>query len=181
MPEILTKRLALTPYLYPTTELLRIHTFWLADKEVTKYSEHRHERVPWQHSKKYIMSFDHQRNHIWAILDKTVKRHVHEPWEDHYMGHITAHCDPFNKTARVGILIGEKRFWKQGYGTETWQAACHWLIENGARKVCAGCMEPNEPMRRIFSKTGMQEEGRLKAQFLFDGNPVDMIQAARFA
>lgn len=180
MPAIMTKRLALTPYMYPTTELLRIHTFWMNDQEVVRFSEHRHFKMTWQLCKQYIMSFDHQRNHLWAILDKNVKRHPQEPWEDHYMGHITAHCDPFNKTARVGILMGEKRFWRQGFGTEAWQGVCDWLIENGARKVCAGCMEPNEAMRKIFAKTGMQEEGRLKDQFIFDGKSVDMIQVGRF-
>ncbi len=180
MPDILTQRLALLSYVYADKAMLRTHLYWMNDKDVTVYSEHRHTRAHPGTLRKYIMSFDHQRNHIWAILDKNVKRHPAEPWVDHYLGHITAHCDPFNKTAQVGIMIGERQYWGKGYGAEAWQAVCDWLIENGARKVCAGCIEPNLPMRRVFEKTGMTEEARLKNQYLFEGKPVDEIRVARF-
>ena len=181
MPELLTKRLALLPYLFPEKELLKMHYRWMNDPEVLKYSEYRHRKVSWAACKHYICSFDHQQSHIWAILDKSVKSHRFNPWHDfNYMGHITARCDPYNKTAEVGILIGNQKCWKQGYGTEAWQAVCDWLIRTGARKICAGCMEPNEGMRRIFAKTGMVEDARAEAQFLFEKKPVDMIRVARF-
>jgi ribosomal-protein-alanine N-acetyltransferase len=181
MPDIMTTRLALLPYVYPDKEMLRTHTFWMNDKDVVRYSQHRHIRYHHNTLKKYIGSFDHQRNHLWAILDKNVKRHPAEPWVDHYLGHITAHCDPFNRTAQVGIMIGERRYWGRGYGQETWSAVCDWLIENGARKVCAGCMEPNVAMCKIFTKAGMVEEARLKDQFMFEGKLVDEIRVAKFA
>lgn len=178
--EILTARLCIAPLQFPVKELVRTHLGWLNDPEVMKYSENRHHRHTYKLCEKYINSFDHQQNHLWAILDKQVKRHPAEPWTDHYLGHLAAYRDPNNKIAEVGILLGERIAWNRGLGTEAWKGVCDWLLSNGTRKIEAGCMAVNKPMTRIFEKTGMLIEGRRKDHFLFDGQPSDMIMAARY-
>ena len=179
--EILTKRLALLPYRVMTPELLRIHKSWLLDDEVTKYSEQRHDKkYTWQANVRYIKSFDFQTSFLWAILDKRVKSHAYNPWEDYYLGHLAAYGDPPNKSFELAIMLGEKSIWGQGYGLEAWVGATEWLLSQGARKLFAGCMAPNKGMLSVLGKAGYQTEGRRKDHFLFEDKPVDMILAARF-
>lgn len=181
MPEIITPRLCLAPYQFPIKELVRIQLGWLNDPEVVKYSENRHIKPHHKNCEKHINSFDHQKNLLWAILEKKVKRHPMEPWDAHYIGHISAYRDLNNKTADVSIMIGERLFWGQGLGTEAWKGICDWLFQaTDCRKIEAGTMRANEGMVSILERTGMQLEGMRKAHFLLNGEPTDLVQYARF-
>lgn len=178
--QILTKRLALMPYLNPDEKLVRIHKGWMDDPEVVRYSEHRHNPPSRQRNIRYINSFDHQTSFLWAILDKRVTAHHNTPWEDYYIGHLAAYGDTPNKSFDLAIVIGERSVWGKGYGLEAWQGGLDWLLAEGARKVSAGTMAANVGMMRIFEKSGMQLEGRRKDHFLLEGAPVDLVQVARF-
>ena len=96
------------------------------------------------------------------------------------IGTITAHVDPYNDVADVGIMIGEKNLWGNGYGPEAWQAFCDYLLGNGIRKVECGCMSINFGMKHICRKTGMNYEGRRFAHFLVGEDTVDMLYFGRF-
>lgn len=178
--QILTKRLALLPYLHPDTELLKIHTRWMHDPEVVRFSEHRHTKPSWHQNKRYVASFDHQVNHLWAILDKRVMSHHNNPWEDFYIGHLACYGDVPNKSAELAIVVGEKSIWGKGFGLEAWTGAMEWLLQEGCRKVFAGTMAENRAMIRICEKSGMQREGARKAHFLLDGQPTDFVMFAKF-
>lgn len=145
------------------------HIAWLNDRELMKYSEQRYQEHTIDTQLQYIRSFNEITRFWWEI----------SPHGWPAVGSINAFIDPYNETADVGILIGVMQM--RGYGTEAWQAVCDWLLkERPIRKIEAGCMSVNEPMLKIFYKTGMQIEGRRNAHFLFENKPVDLIQAARF-
>lgn len=143
---------------------------WLNNHEVTRFSELRHRRHTRKDAEAYFRSFDHYTKHLWAIFDK----------EAVHIGNISAHRDIPNATADVGILLGAREDYGRGFGTEAWQAICAWLFATGIRKITAGTMAANQPMRRVFEKCGMVVEGTRKAQFLLDGHPEDLIQVALF-
>jgi RimJ/RimL family protein N-acetyltransferase len=117
-----------------------------------------------------VAAIDQRTSHLWAIILKG---------GDH-IGNISAHRDLPNGTAEVGILLGDATVHGRGYGTEAWRAVCDWLFETGIRKISAGAMTENQPMRRIFEKCGMSEDGIRRGHLLLDGRPRDVVHVALF-
>ena len=163
MTSITTDRLRLRPLRL----VLPRHPVWLNDPEVVRYSEQRHVRHTAESCAAYLETFDFETSFVWGIVSGF----------DH-IGNITARIDQFNDTADIGILIGERGCWGQGYGAEAWRAVCDYMLTR-VRKVEAGTMGCNAGMLRVFHKTGMVIEGHRRAHFMVDGQPVDLTMAAR--
>lgn len=136
---------------------------WLNSPQVVRYSEQRHKAHTQESQYEYLASFNHVTSYIWEII-KDIQS----------IGTITVHKDANNWTANMGIMIGDRRVWGQGYGPEAWEAVCNWLFGDGIRKIEAGCMESNTPMIRILEKTGFDLEAKIPDHFLLNGKPEDM-------
>jgi len=145
---------------------------WLNDTDVVRYSEQRHRRHTLESCRAYRVSLAGTPHKFWAIEVPTLG----------HVGNITATVDPANRVADLAILLGERNAWGRGIGTRAWMLALEWLLgPGGMRKVTAGTMAENKAMLAIMKKSGMEEEGRRRAQFLLDGRPVDAVLVARFA
>ncbi len=171
-PRIDTPRLSLVPF--EETFLSERYVGWLNDPDVVRYSEQRHRRHTIESCRRFIASFEDGPSHLWAIVEnETGLGHI---------GNINTDTDLPNRTADVAILIGEKRVWGRGLGSEAWIAVVDYLLDSGGiRKVTAGAMADNEVMLAIMRRSGMVEDGRRSAQFLLDGRTVDAVYMARFA
>jgi RimJ/RimL family protein N-acetyltransferase len=146
---------------------------WLNDPEVVRYSEQRHRIHTIESCREYWRSFVGTPHHFWAILVSGSQLG--------HIGNINAYVDEKNRLADVGILIGEKTAWGQGYGLEAWIAVCmHLLNEQGVRKVTAGTSAANKGMLRIMEKSGMVADGRRVRQYIFEGKETDIIHMALF-
>jgi len=146
---------------------------WLNDPATVRYSEQRHRHHTLETCRAYAASFEHGASYFWAIVAR-------DPALGH-IGNITATVDAANRVADLAIMVGEARARGQGYGLEAWMRACEFLLsEAGLRKVTAGTMATNLAMLKVMERSGMIEEGRRKAQFLFEGRPVDLVMAALF-
>jgi RimJ/RimL family protein N-acetyltransferase len=142
---------------------------WLNDADVVRYSEQRHRAHTRETCLAYVRSIDGVNSHLWAIHEGPA-----------HIGNISAHRDCCNGTADVGILLGARQRHGAGLGSEAWRAVCDWLLATGVRKVTAGAMAANQPMLRVFAKTGMVDEARLKSHFVFGDRLVDAVLVARF-
>jgi RimJ/RimL family protein N-acetyltransferase len=154
------------------TKATQTQVAWLRDPEVVKFSEQRHREHTLSSQLRYINSFGE--GYLWGIY--TVHDGAH-------IGNMSASIDQPNKTADVGILIGETRYWRKGYGLEAWREACRWMLDPGQgalRKLEAGCMATNLGMRRILDKSGFKLEGERLNHFLLNGSPVGMVFYGRF-
>lgn len=153
--------------LHPLYEAIEDSEEYLNDPILMKYSEQRHGHHTAEMMEQYVKSFDHHNDHIWRISTPG--------WQA--VGTITARRDVNNKIANLGILV-----WSQGsgFGTRAWQIVSDWLLSDGIRKIEAGTMAANGAMLRIFERTGMHYEAKIKDHFLLDGKPTDLIMAARF-
>lgn len=168
-----------SPFLYgnkcrlePFTEqhLSERYAGWLNSPEVVRYSEQRHKSHDLASCRDYAASFEGSPNFFWAIIatDATLG----------HIGNLNAYVDATNGVADVGILVGERRAWRQGFGIDAWLAACHYLlIDLGLRKITAGTLANNFPMLAVMKRSGMIEEGRRRGQVLWEGVAVDMIEA----
>lgn len=145
---------------------------WLGDSEVTAYSEQRHLAHTVQSQLDYLSTFSGREDRFfWDIQVKGWK------WP---VGTITAHLDLPNKTANLGIMVGDRRARGRGYALEAWETISDFLFEQDIRKLEAGCMANNWPMRRLLGKAKFQQEGQILGHFLLNGNPEDMVLYGRF-
>lgn len=169
-PTITTSKLILRPL----TKATQRHIDWLRDPKVTEYSEQRHREHTFATCLRYIHSFVPD-GHIWAISTTLDDRHI---------GNIAADVDRPNNTCDLSILIGDRDCWGKGFGRDAWRTVSEWLLnrEGGdLRKVEAGCMAVNIPMRRVLDHTGFQFEGERKNHFLYkEGQPCGAVYYGRF-
>jgi ribosomal-protein-alanine N-acetyltransferase len=163
MTTILTERLVIVTCSEDISNV-RSHVAWLNHPQVVKYSEQRHKNHSVKSQFDYIDSIKLPSMFMEIFFNKTI------------IGTITAHVDKYNSLADIGILIGDMSAWGQGLGTEAWKAMMDHLIGHGIRKIEAGAMESNIGMIRIFTKTGMREEGRRPGHFFHDNKYTDLVQ-----
>jgi RimJ/RimL family protein N-acetyltransferase len=170
-PVLVTPRLRLEPF--SEARITPQYVGWLNDPAIVRFSERRHNRHTAATALAYLETFSNTPNHFWAIVSV-----------DHKLGHIgniTAHVDPQNQLADIGILIGERGAWGMGFGTEAWCAVISFLFgEVGVRKVTAGTVATNTGMLHIMKRAGMHEDGRRFRHYLVDGVEVDVVHMAKF-
>ncbi len=140
---------------------------WLNDPVVVRYSEQRHVTHTRESCFRYFQSFAQSAHLFYAIM---LMSHPNE-----HIGNMTVFIDPYNKIADIGILIGEKKHWGNGYGLEAWKAMSDYLFASGIRKVTAGTMASNQGMLKIMQRSEMQLEGRRYKHFLHEGKEEDLI------
>ena len=146
---------------------------WLNDPMVVKFSEQRHVAHSKQTCRQYWESFSNSPNYFWAI----------ETMCDNpeHIGNSNAYLDLKNGIADLGILIGHSGLWGKGYGLDAWNTAMNYLLSlPEIRKVTAGTMENNLSMLKIFSKSGMQEDGKRSKHFMYENKAIDLIHFAKF-
>lgn len=100
--------------------------------------------------------------------------------DESHIGNLTAYRDHANEVADLAIMIGDRSQQGKGLGREAWCAVVDHLIGTmDIRRVQAGTMSENKPMRALFHASNMLEEACCPRRFLLDGQPVDLILAAR--
>jgi len=86
------------------------------------------------------------------------------------------HVDWKNRSAEVGIFIGDKDYWNQGYGSE----AMHLLLKVGfdrlnLNRIYLQVFDSNPRAVRAYEKVGFVHEGRLRQDIFLNGNYVDVL------
>lgn len=166
-----TPRLRIVPF--SETYLTMNYVNWLNDPEVVRFSEQRHFSHTIESCRLYWLSYFKTPHFFWAIV---------VPGDQlGHIGNINAYIDEKNLLADVGILIGEKAAWRQGYGLEAWKAVCNFLLKVAdMRKVTAGTLADNKGMLRIMQGCGMVADGRRVRHYIFEGKETDIIHMALF-
>lgn len=86
------------------------------------------------------------------------------------------HIDPHAHSAEIGIMIGEKAYWNQGYGTEAMQL----LLQHGfntlnLNRIYLQVYENNPRAIRCYEKSGYLNEGRMRQAHYSEGKFHDVI------
>jgi RimJ/RimL family protein N-acetyltransferase len=166
-PVIETKRLLIVPFAeeYLTTR----YVSWLNDPEVVHYSEQRFQQHTLESCRAYWHSFKGRPHYFWAIITRT------DPPE--HIGNMNAYVDPLHFVADMGILIGDRRVWGQGYGSEAWQAGCNYLLsQNDIKKITAGTLSVNKAMLKVMRQAGMRQDNqRPSRQVFFEDQVVELV------
>ena len=84
---------------------------------------------------------------------------------------------PEDRLADLGIMIGEKEYWSQGYGTDAMLTVLRFAFyQMNLNKVSLGVFEINPRARAVYEKCGFVEEGRGREEYYQDGRYVDVIR-----
>lgn len=168
---IKTLRLELAPF---SEEFLTDkYVSWLNDPSVVRFSEQRFSKHNIDSCRAYLNSYKGTPNLFWAIVSKIS--------EEGHIGNINSIIDERNSTADIGIIIGEKRVWRKGYGFEAFNSVVDFLFtEKRVRKVTAGTIVLNHAMLSLMDRMGMEDDGRRAKHLLFEGMEVDVVHKALF-
>jgi RimJ/RimL family protein N-acetyltransferase len=81
-----------------------------------------------------------------------------------HIGNVGLHkIDRKNRNAEAGIVIGDKRFWGKGYGTDAMKLLLRYAFEDlNMHKVYLLHFAGNERARRSYEKCGFVKEGVLR-------------------
>ena len=146
---------------------------WLNDAVTMRFSNQRFLRHDRQSSQRYIASFKNSPNLFFSVREKS---------NGNAVGTMTAYISPVHGTADMGILIGDRSAWGQGFGLEAWTMLLHHLLaQPDIRKVTAGTLACNAAMLSLTAKSGMLLDGQRRKQELVDGVPHDILYFAKFA
>ena len=168
--QLVSARLVLAPFV--AADISSRYVGWLNDPEVMRYSNQRFRRHDTQGAEAYLRSFHDSPSQFWSVRLAVDGRMI---------GTMTAYLAPPHGTADIGLLIGERSLWGQGYGYEAWQLLMdHLFGEYALRKITAGAASSNVGMIKIIERSGMCHEATRKQQELIDGELQDIVYFAKF-
>lgn len=81
-----------------------------------------------------------------------------------------------DRSAELGIVIGNREFWGAGYGTDATRTLVRWgFDELNLNRVWLRVLEDNPRGIRCYEKVGFRVEGRLRQDRFREGRYVDTI------
>lgn len=142
---------------------------WVNNEETTQYMAIGRYPLTARMLVDYIKKYNSSNDFLLGIFLKIDGRHI---------GNITLHyIDTQNKSAEIGILIGEKDCRGRGYGHEAVAIlAAHAFRKLGIHKLTTGMVDGNIASQRMFEKVGFKQEGRLRESFFLNGHYYDSLR-----
>ncbi len=144
---------------------------WVNDREVTAYLMLRYPMSRGQ-EEKYLSEASSEGSSFPDV------RLAIETRDGVHIGMCGPHrARPEDRGAELGIMIGDKSFWSNGYGTDTMQTLVRFAFEQmNLHKVALGVFEFNERAQACYRKCGFVEEGRFREEYFQDGRYWDVIR-----
>jgi RimJ/RimL family protein N-acetyltransferase len=96
--------------------------------------------------------------------------------EDKLIGFLSLWVDLIHSVAWVGLGIGEREAWNQGYGTDLMKVCLRYaFMELGLQRVALGLHGYNTRALRTYEKVGFRLEGRTRKDVLREGTRTDTL------
>tara|TARA_Y100000996_G_scaffold414465_1_gene405439 strand:+ start:3952 stop:4539 length:588 start_codon:yes stop_codon:yes gene_type:complete len=142
---------------------------WLSDIEVTKYLDVSNYDQTIDTITNYINRFNNSENYIFAIVIKEINNHI---------GNITLqNINWVHKFATEGIMIGDKKYWKDGYGTEARSLLLEFAFNDlKLNRIVSSAFVDNLAGIKSNTKLGYKKEGIFRNHMILEGQYSDVIQ-----
>ena len=146
---------------------------WMNDPEVTHWLGMR-----------YPLSLQQERQ--WIEAEHNPQKEVHFAATT-FDGRLIGSCgliniDPVSRNAELGISIGEKDCWNQGFGKDMMITLCAYGFQMlNLHKIHLRVAAPNLRAIKCYEKCGFKEEGRLREGFFEHGSYHDLVLMGLFA
>ena len=153
---LITERLVLREL--SSEDVSEKYVSWLSNPEINQYLESRF--------------LEYQLGDVVEFIEKLAKDPssllfgIFIKEEMNHIGNIKLNLgNLYHKRADIGIMIGDRDQWGNGYATEAITAVTQYGFEVlGLKKITAGCYESNIGSKNAFEKVGFQVEGFLRSQ-----------------
>ncbi len=144
------------------TDVERAYT-WINDREVTHYLA---ARYPLSHADEERWLREGGTNAFGAGVRLAI-----ETKDGAHIGNLGLHqTNPEDRKAGLGIMIGDKSFWSNGYGTDAVVTLLRFAFhEMNLNRVWLDVFEFNERAIACYAKCGFREEGRLRQHRYSEG------------
>ena len=136
---------------------------WLNDPETTRFLETgRFPMAPEALEKAFARLTSDATTAFFAIVSRVRHRHI---------GNLKlGPVHPIHRCASLGILIGERRFRRRGYGVEAVELAVRYGFQQlNLHKITAGMYADHQASVRLFQKVGFTNEGWLRKHLFCNG------------
>jgi RimJ/RimL family protein N-acetyltransferase len=151
------------------TDLERNHR-WVNDRDVTRFLSMRYEMS--------LMAEENwMRERTRSPLSFSTAAFAIETKEGRHIGNCGLHnASPENRSAELGIMIGEKDCWGQGYGTDAVRALLRFAFEEmNLHRVQLDVFDFNERAQASYRKCGFVEEARKRQDLYQEGAFIDVV------
>jgi RimJ/RimL family protein N-acetyltransferase len=151
------------------TDLTDTYLQWLNDPEVTEFNSHAVFPNTREKMLSYYASVQVPQHVVLAIIDTATETHI---------GNIALqHIHWINRSAEFAILLGDKRFWGKGVGTE----AARLMFDYGfnrlnLHRIYCGTYAGNQGMISIAEKLRMRPEGKRVEAVFKNGRFMDVLE-----
>ena len=152
-----------------TEEEIEKFTEWMNDFQVTDYIGRTSQIVTYNGEKQYLENA--------AKNDNTINFNIVETATDKLIGTVALeHFNWIERSAVLGIFIGEKDFRSNGYGTE----AIKMILEYGFKylnlhSIRLDLLSINERAHKCYLKCGFKDTGASREQIFLNGKYYDRL------
>jgi RimJ/RimL family protein N-acetyltransferase len=162
-----SERLELRPHTPQNFE--RLHR-WKSDTEILELSDDSVEPATEEQSRRALERWMQEREGIIHFA-------IHRKDTGEFIGFLhIALIEPLHRRCKIGIVIGEKELWGQGYGTEALRTAVDYCFTTlNMNRIGAETYATNPRSFRMLERVGFMREGVLR-ESVFKGGFVDEYQ-----
>jgi [ribosomal protein S5]-alanine N-acetyltransferase len=139
---------------------------WFNDQEVCLHNTHGVFPVTTVDLEKYLDS---------AVQDKLALGIFDAKSHDHIGNVSLQQIDWVSRNAEFAIIIGEKKYWRGGYGKEVANLLIyHGFIRMNLERIYCGTIESNKAMQKLAESMLMKKEGVRRGAFFVKGKYIDI-------
>ncbi|MCH8036413.1 MAG: GNAT family N-acetyltransferase [Proteobacteria bacterium] len=166
-PALEGARVALRPV--TAADVGPLYLGWLNDPEINRFLESRHSESSEESVRAFVDRVTaRDGDYLFAIRLAPDGRHIGNV----RLGPIRAE----HRLAELSLYIGDRAAWGRGYGGETVALVTRFAFEAlHLNKTIGRSYAANEASIRAFLRAGYRQEGRLRAHYLLDGKPMDLV------
>lgn len=163
--KLLGERVYLSPV---NTDDVEKYTKWMNDFEVTDYIGRSSALLTLPAEQAFINSMVESRNYLFSIVKNE---------DDMLIGNISLlDVNHINRSATIGILIGEAEERNKGYGTEAINLLLDFAFNYlNMNSINLTVLAINERAKRCYEKVGFKEVGRQRKNKFVNGKYYDTI------